>query len=104
MPVPVVTGVMPALSVGVPVNSGEMENTTLPVPVAPVADTPPIDMLVPKVCFAVQVCAFPRFRDATTDPVVGEIVRLPSELLTELTAPLPVPQSAEVKYNRPVES
>ena len=38
-----------------------------------------------KVCKAVQVLALPRLREATTDPVVGDMVRVPSELETEDT-------------------
>jgi NADH pyrophosphatase NudC (nudix superfamily) len=43
-----------------PVIVGEVAKTLLPVPVAPVAVTPPIEMLVPNVCSADQVFAFPR--------------------------------------------
>ena len=45
------------LATAVPVKVGEAENTTLPVPVAPLAVTPPIEMSVPKVWSAVQVLA-----------------------------------------------
>ena len=45
-------------SVGV-TSVGEVANTLLPVPVAPVAVTPPMEILVPKVCKAVQVLAVP---------------------------------------------
>ena len=38
-----------------------------------------------KVCRAVQVLALPRLREATTDPVVGDMVRVPSEFATEDT-------------------
>jgi hypothetical protein len=38
-----------------------------------------------KVCNAVQVLAFARLREATTDPVVGDMVSVPSELETEET-------------------
>ena len=38
-----------------------------------------------KVCPPVQVLALARLRDAMTFPVVGEIVRVPSELETEPT-------------------
>jgi len=38
------------------------------------------------VCWAVQVFAFPTFKEATTAPVVGEIVRLVSPAETEETA------------------
>lgn len=40
-----------------------------------------------NVCSAVQVLAFPRLRDATTAPAVGEIVKVESEFDTEVTAP-----------------
>ena len=45
-----------------------------------VAMSPPLN-----VCSAVQVFLLPRLMDATTFPVVGEIVRVPSELATEET-------------------
>ena len=38
-----------------------------------------------KVCPPVQVLMFPRLRDATTAPVVGEMVRVPSEFETDET-------------------
>ena len=37
------------------------------------------------VCWAVQVLALPRFKEATTAPVVGEMVKVPSELETDET-------------------
>lgn len=84
---------------------GEVANTMLPVPVAPDGVIPPIEMSVPKVCFAVQVFAFARSRDATTEPMVGEMVSVPSELATEFTAPLPPePHAAPVFDRNPVES
>ena len=42
-----------------------------------------------NVCTAVHVFACPRLSDATTLPVVGETVSVPSELVTELTLPPP---------------
>src|SRR6185437_10362474 len=39
------------------VRVGPVPNTTLPVPVAPAAVTPPIEILVPKVCSPLQACA-----------------------------------------------
>jgi hypothetical protein len=56
-----------------------------------------------SVCVAVQVFAWPKAREATTAPVVGEIVSVPSELETEFTAPDPLPQEAPVVLNCPVE-
>ena len=50
------------------VSVGELENTTLPVPVAPPAVTPPIEMFVPKVCNPLQVCA--ALRLASVRPAV----------------------------------
>jgi hypothetical protein len=41
------------------------------------------------VCTPVQVLAWPRASEATTAPVVGLMVSVPSALLTLLTAPLP---------------
>ena len=41
-----------------------------------------------NVCTAVHVFAFPKLSDATTLPVVGEMVSVLSELVTELTLPL----------------
>ena len=43
-----------------------------------------------KVCKAVQVLALPRFSEATTAPVVGLIVSVPSELVTDLTVQVPL--------------
>ena len=40
-----------------------------------------------NVCTAVHVFAFPKLSDATTLPVVGEMVSVLSELVTELTLP-----------------
>ena len=42
-----------------------------------------------KVCKAVQVLALPRLSEATTAPVVGEIVRVLSVLVTDLTVQVP---------------
>jgi hypothetical protein len=56
----------------------------------------------PIVCNAVQVFAWPRAMDATTEPLVGEIVNVPSLFATELTAPLPVPHAAPVLLIAPV--
>ena len=42
-----------------------------------------------KVCCWVQLLPLPRFKEATTAPVVGEITRVPSVLETEYTAPVP---------------
>ena len=52
---------------------------------------------------ALHVLACAGFRDATTDPVVGEMVKLPSEFVTLLTAPDPVPQAAPVFDRAPEE-
>ena len=38
-----------------------------------------------KVCLPVQVLALPRFKEATTPPVFGEMVSVPSALVTEDT-------------------
>jgi hypothetical protein len=40
---------------------------------------------VAKVCVPVHVLALPKFRIATTAPVVGEMVRVPSLLETDVT-------------------
>lgn len=48
--------------------------------VALIADIPPLN-----VCSPVQVLVLPRFKEATTFPVVGVIVRVPSELDTDPT-------------------
>ena len=40
-----------------------------------------------NVCKAVQVLGLERFKEAITSPVVGEMVRVPSEFVTEVTAP-----------------
>ena len=90
------TGVPSAGPVNVgDVSVGDEAKTTWPVPVAPVAVTPPMEISVPNVCKAVQVFGFARLSEATTDPVVGEMVNVLSELVTELTLPLPPePQAA----------
>ena len=44
----------------------------------------------------VHVFACPKLREATTAPVVGEIVRVLSELLTEATAPALHPDSVRL--------
>ena len=53
------------------------------------------------VCWAVQVLALPRFKEATTAPVVGEIVKVPSEFETEDT---PVTRQAPSMAKQPSES
>ena len=59
------------------------------VEVALLASIPPV-----RVWSAVQVLALVRLREATTAPVVGEMVRVPSELVTEVTvAPDPEMQA-----------
>jgi hypothetical protein len=40
-----------------------------------------------KVCLPVQVLAFPRLSEATTPPKFGEMVRVPSAFVTEVTRP-----------------
>lgn len=55
-------------------------NTPSPVTV----NDPPIPTFPEKIWFAVQVLALARFKEATTAPVVGEIVRVPSVLETEV--------------------
>src|SRR3989338_4431793 len=52
-----------------------------------------------KVCPPVQVLAFPRLREAITAPVVGEMVRVPSELETE---PTPVVRQDPLIAKHPV--
>ena len=52
-----------------------------------------------KVCPPVQVLMFPRLRDATTAPVVGEMVRVPSEFETE---PTPVVRQDPFMAKHPV--
>ena|SRR3989338_3168398 len=52
-----------------------------------------------KVCPPVQVLALARFKEATTLPVVGEIVRVPSELETE---PTPVVRQVPFMAKHPV--
>jgi hypothetical protein len=49
----------------------------------------PVVVSVPNVCKALHILAWPKAREAPTDPVVGDIVKVPSELVTELTAPPP---------------
>ena len=57
----------------------------------------------PKICPPVQVFAFARLSDTTTLPVVGEIMSVPSEFVTELTEPLPDPQGKPAPETTPVE-
>lgn len=52
-----------------------------------------------KVCPPVQVLMFPRLSEATTAPVVGEIVRVPSEFETE---PIPVTRQVPLMAKHPV--
>src|SRR6516165_327803 len=53
-----------------------------------------------KVCRAVQVLAWPSANEPTTAPVVGEMVSVPSPLLTLETAP-PAPQALPVPLTMP---
>jgi len=55
-----------------------------------------------NVCVAVHVFACPRLSEATTLPVVGEMVSVLSEFETELTAPDPEPHAAPVVLTAPV--
>lgn len=71
-------------------------------PVIPLNAIVPLAVIAPNVCVAVHVFAWPRFKDATTAPVVGEMVNVESEFDTEVTAPDPVPQAALVGVTRPV--
>jgi hypothetical protein len=90
VPLAIVWVRLPFGPTGVPLKVGEDEKTTFPVPVAPVAVCPPIEICVPKACKAVQVFAWPRFKEPTTAPVVGVMVKVPSLLLTDETAPVQV--------------
>lgn len=58
--------------------------------VAPVDEPTIAKVLLLKVCFAVQALALARLIDATTAPVVGEMVNVLSLLLTDETAAEPV--------------
>lgn len=55
-----------------------------------------------KVCNPVQVLALARFKEATTAPVVGEMVRVLSEFETEETAP-PPPTQVPLIAKQPAE-
>ena len=55
-----------------------------------------------KICRPVHVFTFARLRDATTAPVVGEIVRVPSALDTEDTAPPPPPTQTPFTAKQPL--
>ena len=50
----------------------------------PVTSSAPVLSLI--ACAAVQVFAWVRLREATTAPIVGDIVSVPSTLRTEVTA------------------
>ena len=57
-----------------------------------------------NLCRAVQTLALAGFKEATTAPVVGEMVREPSELETEETAPPPaVRQEPLISLKQPPE-
>lgn len=117
---PVVSGSPVALvstaAEGVPsagvVSVGDVAKTTFPVPVAPLAVTPPIEISVPNVWSALQVCA--RFNSASvpvlagkvavTDPrapVVGESVMDPEVPLSKITEPTEVPATPKVMVDVP---
>jgi hypothetical protein len=53
---------------------------------------------------AVQTLELLRLSEAMTLPVVGEMVRVPSTLATEVTDPEPVPQAEPIEKTLPVES
>ena len=54
-----------------------------------------------KSCSPVQVFLFPKFKDATTSPDVGEIVKEPSMFETEVT--VPVTQVPDEFWKQPLE-
>src|SRR5690348_15199174 len=58
----------------------------------------------PKFCSALQVLALLKLSDATTAPVVGLTLSVPSLLLTEVTAPEPLPHALPVEERRPAAS
>src|SRR5207253_2728979 len=67
----------------------------------PVTERSEEDALV-NCCNPVQELACPRLSDAITEPVVGEIVSVPSELETALTVPPPpVPHAEPVPETMP---
>jgi hypothetical protein len=71
---------------------------------ARVAESWVVDALPTNCCSDVNVFACERLSDATTAPVVGEMVRVPSEFETALTVPAPEPQAEPVIESLPVES
>jgi len=84
--------------VRLPENVAEPLNVPVPKPApAPKVGVPEkfaapemvVGVIVPNVCVPVQVLAWPRAKEATTAPVVGLMVSVPSEFETELTAPPP---------------
>lgn len=56
----------------------------------------PVEDAYVKVCLPVHVFGLARLREATTAPVVGLIVSVPSAFVTDDTAPLPEPQAVPV--------
>jgi hypothetical protein len=84
-----------------PLIEGAFEQPTMPplVVVATPAVEQPERVRPESVCVAVQVFACPSAREATTAPVVGEMVNVPSEFETEFTAPDPLPQAPPVVLN-----
>ena len=94
-----------ALEKFAPLIEGAFEHPTTPplFVVATPAVEQPESVNPDSVCVAVHVFAWAKAIEATTDPVVGEIVNVPSELATELTAPEPLPQDPPVVLNAPVE-
>ena len=82
MPVAPITSNVPAIAV-LPVTS---VTTNLSVSIV----KPPSNAVAAlKVCAAVQVLALPKSKEATTSPVVGKIVNVPSLLETETTLAVP---------------
>ncbi len=83
-----------------------MATPTLPPSVARYTELVAVSWLVEarlNCCNALQVFAFVRFKDATTSPVVGEMVGEPAALETEDTAPEPPPTQVPLIAKHPLE-
>ena len=65
------------------------------------AESCDVDAPAANCCKLVKTLPCAVLSDATTEPVVGLIVSVPSEFTTELTAPLPEPHAAPVVESRP---
>src|ERR1700690_272948 len=79
-------------------------DVAVPPKYATVAESCVVDALPLNCWSAVQALGLVRLRDATTAPVVGDVVRVWAEFDTEVTVPEPEPQGLPVEESFPVAS